>query len=85
MRLAFLEGGDLEDLGVVQTAGERVGLDPERLAQSVQDPEIKDAVRANHDRAMSLGVFGVPTVVVDGQTFWGDDRLTEAVSAALER
>ena len=42
-------------------------------------------MRANHDRAMSLGVFGVPTVVVDGQTFWGDDRLTEAVSAALER
>jgi 2-hydroxychromene-2-carboxylate isomerase len=85
MRLAFLEGGDLGDLSVVQTAGERVGLDPERLAQSAQDPEIKDAVRANHDRAMSLGVFGVPTVVVDGQTFWGDDRLTEAVSAALER
>ena len=82
MRLAFLEGGDLGDLGAVQTAGERVGLDRERLAQSVQEQEIKDAVRANHDRAISLRVFGVPTVVVDGQTFWGDDRLDEAVSAA---
>ena len=57
----------------------------ERLAQAVQEQEIKDAVRANHDRAMSLRVFGVPTVVVDGQTFWGDDRLDEAVSAARGR
>ena len=39
-------------------------------------------MRANHDRAMSFGVFGVPTVVIDGQTFWGDDRLDEAAFLA---
>ena len=82
MRLEFLEGRDLGELTVVQEAGERTGLEPERLAHAVQDQEIKDAVRANHDQAMSLGVFGVPTVVVDGTTFWGDDRLDEAAAAA---
>jgi 2-hydroxychromene-2-carboxylate isomerase len=82
MRLEFLEGGDLGELSAVQEAGERAGIEPGRLAAAVQEQEIKDAVRANHDRAMSLGVFGVPTVVVGGATFWGDDRLDEAVAAA---
>ena len=82
MRLAFLEGGDLGALDVVQTAAERVGVDPERLALAVAERQIKDAVRAAHDEAMSLGVFGVPTVVVGDQLFWGDDRLEQAVAAA---
>jgi 2-hydroxychromene-2-carboxylate isomerase len=82
MRLEFLEGGDLGDLSVVQQAGERAEIESARLAEAVQDQEIKDVVRANHDRAMSLGVFGVPTVVVNGATFWGDDRLDEAAAAA---
>jgi 2-hydroxychromene-2-carboxylate isomerase len=82
MRLAFLEGGDLGELSVVQEAGGRAGIEPGPIAAAVQDQEIKDAVRANHDRAMSLGVFGVPTVVVDDATFWGDDRLDQAVAAA---
>ena len=33
------------------------------------------AMRANTDRALELGVFGVPTVVRDGEVVWGDDRL----------
>jgi 2-hydroxychromene-2-carboxylate isomerase len=82
MRLAFLEGGDLGELSAAQEAGERAGIEPAPIAAAVQDQEIKDTVRANHDRAMSLGVFGVPTVVVDGATFWGDDRLDDAVAAA---
>jgi 2-hydroxychromene-2-carboxylate isomerase len=82
MRLAFLEGGELGALPVVQGAGIRVGLDPDRLAAAVADQEIKDAVRATHDHAISLGVFGVPSVVVGGEVFWGDDRLDEAAAAA---
>jgi 2-hydroxychromene-2-carboxylate isomerase len=82
MRLAFLEGGDLGEPSAVEAAGDRAGIDPARLARAVQEPEIKAAVRANHDWAMSLGVFGVPTVVVDGATFWGDDRLDEAAAVA---
>ncbi len=81
MRLSFLEGGDLGEPATVQAAAERAGLDRERVAAAVQEPEIKDAVRAAHDEAMSFGVFGVPTVVVDGRTFWGDDRLDEAAAA----
>jgi 2-hydroxychromene-2-carboxylate isomerase len=43
---------------------------------------VKDALREATDRAGDLGVEGVPAVVVDGEVFWGDDRLEEAVEAA---
>ena len=41
----------------------------ERLA----DPEVKNALRTNTDEAIARGVFGVPTLVVDDQRFWGYD------------
>jgi len=82
MRIAFREGGDLGELTVVQKAAMRAGLDPKALARAVQEPSVKDAVRAAHDQAVSFGVFGVPTVVVGGELFWGDDRLSEAAAAS---
>ncbi len=81
MRLAFTEGDELGRLEVVQDAGTRVGLVPDQLAEGVQRPEVKEAVRAAHDEAVSLGVFGVPTVIVDGERFWGDDHLEAAAEA----
>jgi 2-hydroxychromene-2-carboxylate isomerase len=56
----------------VELAAQEAGTDP-LLA--------KDTLRANTDLALSLGVFGVPTVVVGDELFWGDDRLEEAASA----
>jgi 2-hydroxychromene-2-carboxylate isomerase len=81
MRLAFTEGGELGEPEVVQEAARRVGIDAAEMAVAVQQPRIKDAVRAANDEALALGVFGVPTVVVDGELFWGDDRLNDAANA----
>jgi len=83
MRLAFREGGELGDAETVLEAGRRAGLDPAALGEALSDPEIKAALRADTDAAVAQGVFGVPTVVVDGQLFWGDDRLQEAAAAQL--
>ncbi len=85
MRLAFREGGDLGDLAVVQEAGRRVGLDCRAIERAVHDPAIKDELRAATDAARALGVFGVPTVVVDDELFWGDDRLDDAAARAAAR
>jgi 2-hydroxychromene-2-carboxylate isomerase len=38
-------------------------------------PEIKQALKAQTERALALGIFGVPTVAVDGRQFWGADAL----------
>lgn len=44
-------------------------------AHSPDAPDVKAALKANTDEAIALGVFGVPTFVVDGQLFWGFDAL----------
>ena len=71
-RVQFVEGLPLSDPENVALAAARVGADP------VED---KVRLRANTDHALSLGVFGVPTVAAGGEIYWGDDRLEEAASA----
>ncbi len=39
----------------------------------IADPEVKAALRANTEDAIASGVFGVPSFVVDGEVFWGED------------
>ena len=41
---------------------------------------MKAALRASTDSALTAGVFGVPTLLVDGELFWGDDRLEDAIT-----
>jgi len=41
--------------------------------QLIADLRVKDELRANGERAIAHGVFGVPTFVVDGEVFWGFD------------
>jgi 2-hydroxychromene-2-carboxylate isomerase len=45
---------------------------------------VKAALREATERAGDLGVRGVPTVVVDDEAFWGDDRLDQAARAAAD-
>jgi 2-hydroxychromene-2-carboxylate isomerase len=81
MRLAFREGADLGELDAVLEAGRRVGLDEHELRNGIQDPAVKDTLRAVTDEALAAGVFGVPTVLVNKTQFWGDDRLEDAAAA----
>lgn len=51
------------------------GLDGQALVTQATTPAAKARLRANTDAAIAAGVFGVPTVRVDGELFWGDDSL----------
>ena len=42
-------------------------------AAAIADPAVKAQLKANFDAAMEDGVFGVPTLSLDGRLFWGDD------------
>jgi 2-hydroxychromene-2-carboxylate isomerase len=81
MRLCFLEGQDLGEMESVLAAGERVGIERAELETALADREIKDRLRAQTDEVLALGVFGVPTVVVGTELFWGDDRLEDAAAS----
>jgi 2-hydroxychromene-2-carboxylate isomerase len=80
-RDAFTEGRDLSLPANVLGAAERVGLDPRAVEAATQDPAIKAELREATDAAHERGVFGVPTIAVGGELFWGDDRLETAVEA----
>jgi 2-hydroxychromene-2-carboxylate isomerase len=83
-RQAFHQGHDLENPVHVLLAADEAGLDPGAVEEATRDPRIKLALRAATDAAHTLGVFGVPTVAVGPDLFWGDDRLADA-AAALTR
>jgi 2-hydroxychromene-2-carboxylate isomerase len=81
MRLSFREGENIGEIATVLEAGSRVGIDPSELEAALGDPSVKQALRESTDDALAQGVFGVPTVIVDGELFWGDDRLRDAADA----
>jgi 2-hydroxychromene-2-carboxylate isomerase len=83
-RQAFLHGRDLAIPEHVLQAAEQAGIDPIAVDEATRDPQIKLALRTATDTAHARGVFGVPTIAVGEELFWGDDRLQDA-AAALER
>lgn len=84
-RGAFQTGWDLSDPGRVLQAAERAGLERGETEAATSDPQIKQALRAATDAAHALGVIGVPTIAIDDELFWGDDRLKDAASHLQRR
>lgn len=65
---------DIADDGTLAALLAETGLDATRLAQSRQ-PEVQTRYDENTQAAIDLQVFGAPTYIIDGEPFWGQDRL----------
>ncbi len=74
-RQAFAAGRDLGDRDNVLLAAAAAEIHPRALVAATERDSLKSALREATDRAGDLGVRGVPAVVVNGNVFWGDDRL----------
>jgi 2-hydroxychromene-2-carboxylate isomerase len=81
-RQAFAAGRDLTEPENVMIAAAACELHPNALVKAVGTKAVKAALIEATERAGDAGVTGVPALVVDGEAFWGDDRLEEAVEAA---
>lgn len=53
----------------------KMGFDADAYRNSVDDPDMKARYKRLTEEAMEKGVFGSPYIVVDGEPFWGSDRL----------
>jgi 2-hydroxychromene-2-carboxylate isomerase len=82
-RRHFSEPDGVKEIGGVLAAAAEAGLDPDEVRAHVGDDDVKQVVKDATDAAIELGVFGVPTVQVSDELFWGDDQLEDA-AAALE-
>lgn len=77
----FGTGADVADEAVLAAAAKGVGLDFAQLSASAEAQDIKDDLRRATEKAQALGIFGAPTFqTADGELFWGDDRLDQALS-----
>jgi 2-hydroxychromene-2-carboxylate isomerase len=54
-----------------------IGIPRESMAAALNEPALKDRLRSEVDAAIARGVFGSPYFVVDGEPFWGSDRLDQ--------
>jgi 2-hydroxychromene-2-carboxylate isomerase len=81
-RQAFAAGRDLSEPDNVLLAAAAAEIHPRAMLAAVDRDSLKSTLRAATDRAGDLGVKGVPSIVVNGDVYWGDDRLEEAVRAA---
>jgi 2-hydroxychromene-2-carboxylate isomerase len=73
---AWSEGRDIVSDTVIHELANSIGLDGRELLGKASTLEIKERLRLQTERAIRAGVFGVPSFVVDGEIFWGNDRLT---------
>lgn len=74
-RAAWSDGADLTSAAVLASVARTLGLPVDDLGNRVAAPDLKQRLRRFTDEALGLGVFGVPTFELDGELFWGHDRL----------
>ncbi len=74
-RKAWVEGGDISKPGAVVAEAEAAGFDGAAVSAAMNDPVVKERLRVEVDAAIARGVFGSPYFFVDGEPFWGHDRL----------
>lgn len=69
------QGRKMDDPDVFVAALNEAGLDGQALLAATQDAEVKAKLVANTEAAVARGVFGIPTFFVDGEMYFGKDRL----------
>ena len=72
---AFGEGRDITPVLVVAEIARGLGI--KGLEQGLEQPATKAGLRDATDQALARGVFGSPFFIVDGEPFWGHDRLDQ--------
>jgi len=71
----------LDDPAVLRAALIESSLPADRLFELVQTPAVKEALLTETQRAVDRGAFGSPTFFVDGEIYFGKDRLRDVEEA----
>ena len=75
----FCEGANISEADVLRGILTDLDLDAGPILEAARSEPVKQRLKMQTDAAQRLGMFGAPTFVVDGELFWGNDRLEEAV------
>lgn len=74
-------GRDISDPALLGDVLGRLGLEPARLMEAIENVAVKQKLKDRTAEAAARGIFGAPTFfTADGELFWGDDRLEQAIA-----
>jgi len=76
-RAYFAQDHDISSPEVTASVASTFGLDREAVLAALGDARVKDRLKTEVDAAIQRGVFGSPYIVIDGEPFWGADRLDQ--------
>lgn len=75
LRTIWCDDGNIADWDTLVVLADQAGLDGRSLVDAAQDPAVARHYLRDTDSAIAAQVFGAPSYVVDGEIFWGQDRL----------
>jgi 2-hydroxychromene-2-carboxylate isomerase len=73
----FLEDIDISEADNTIAVAAKSGLAADAVRVGINDQATKDLTKAAVDKALAIGAFGSPYIVVDGEPFWGVDRFDQ--------
>ena len=77
----WVDGRNLNDPATVATVLSGNGFDPNEVLALTADETVKATLKDNTEKAVQRGVFGVPSMFVDNQLYFGQDRLDFVLEA----
>lgn len=73
----FVEGINIGEAENVVKVCADTGLDADALRAGIGEAAVKERLKATTDEAIKRNIFGSPFIIVDGEPFWGTDRLPQ--------
>ena len=73
----FVEGRDVTPADTIADLAAPLGVERVSLLSALNEPPVKERLKRETEAAIARGVFGSPFVIVDGEPFWGHDRLDD--------
>ncbi len=76
-RAYFADDRDISNPDVCADIAAESGIERSAAVAGMNDAAVKDALKSEVEQAIERKVFGSPFVIVDGEPFWGSDRLDQ--------
>ena len=84
LRAYHVEDKNISDTQTITAIAQSIGLNAEEVLAGISNASTREQFRAEVDLATAKGVFGSPFFILDGEPFWGFDRMDQH-EAALQR
>jgi len=76
-RAYFVDGIDISSADSTVAVCAKCGLNADSVRAAIADQAVKDLTRVEVAKAIERGAFGSPFIIIDGEPFWGSDRLDQ--------